>query len=367
MAEMFNYTISEQDFDLTLIPEDVRTVGTDLFRKAVTGYIRSQYKDMGGDTTVTFVDGAIMVTWIPDGMPMESILMHLSAGEYDKALPMLESLYQVNPQDPDVLYNLGMVYSDQGRLDKAQKVLHQATEVNPENANCWTALGVAFLRDRKAQKARKALEKALVIEPENSFALRNLGSMHAMNSNFNRAVVLLRESLQHAPDDPITLLSLGQALLADNRERNLDEADTVLRRAAELSPHGEIGDKARSLRSSIANQIFRNKLPGNLRMDAVMYCLGALERFEGMDQPELNPKILEMATLGQSGLNVNDPSKSYRLKLTPGEFSGLQIVCMMHVGLKKLNPEMDAGMNLDKEYEAALSLYAGKKSNVNKT
>lgn len=53
-----------------------------------------------------------------------------------------------------------------------------------------------------------------------------------------------------------------------------------------------------------------------------------------MSQAGLGPIVMEMATLGESGLNVNDPEQRYTLKLTPGEFSGLQIVCMMHVGLK---------------------------------
>jgi hypothetical protein len=77
-----------------------------------------------------------------------------------------------------------------------------------------------------------------------------------------------------------------------------------------------------------------------------------------MSKEALSPIVLEMATLGQSGLKVNDPEPQYRLRLIPGDFSGLQIVCMMHVGLKQLDPSMDAGMDLDREYEAALSLFA---------
>jgi hypothetical protein len=37
---------------------------------------------------------------------------------------------------------------------------------------------------------------------------------------------------------------------------------------------------------------------------------------------------------------------------------------MMHVGLKKLDPNMGSGMDLDREYEAALALHARKKGDV---
>ena len=99
---------------------------------------------------------------------------------------------------------------------------------------------------------------------------------------------------------------------------------------------------------------------GELRPDAVMYCLGALEHFDDMDQAQLASIMMELATLGQSGLPVNDHEKQFKLRLLPGEFSALQIVCMMHVGMKKIDTEVDSGFDIAREYEAALAMHKNK-------
>ena len=363
MSQPISYIISEQDFDLSLIPKAGRTRGTDAFRKHVTKYFRKQYEGQGGDTTVEFVDGNINVTWMPveaDQEPMDAIIDLLSAGDYATAAPMLQSLLQVNPRDHDALYNLGMVYSDQGRLDEAQDLLRRATEVSPNNANSWVALGVAALRAKDPEVARPALEKAIGINPRNPYAVRTLGTLQMMVGDYATAIKTLRTAQKLAPEDPIILLNLAQALLADDPDGHSAEADSLLTRVLQLAPHGDTAEKAKTARSAIANRRFRANAVEDLRPDAMFYCLGALERFEGMSPGELAPIVLEMAVLGESGLNVNDPEQRYTLKLTPGEFSGLQIVCMMQVGLTILDPNMNTGMDLDKEYAAALALHTRK-------
>ena len=58
--------------------------------------------------------------------------------------------------------------------------------------------------------------------------------------------------------------------------------------------------------------------------------------------------------LGRSGLDINDPEPKYRLKSAPGEFSGLQLVAIMYVGLKRLAPDTDSSIDLSEEYALAM-------------
>ncbi len=95
-----------------------------------------------------------------------------------------------------------------------------------------------------------------------------------------------------------------------------------------------------------------SKADGGLRMDAVMYMTGAFETFEKLNQQEI-------ANLGQSGLPTNDPDKRYSLESLDGDFSGLQLLSIMHVGLKSIDPSLDTQSGLDAEYDAARKM-AGK-------
>ena len=62
-----------------------------------------------------------------------------------------------------------------------------------------------------------------------------------------------------------------------------------------------------------------------------MYCLGAIQKFEKMNPTEVQKIGFEIAMLGQRGLDTNDPTQKYRLKTLPGDYSGLNLVCLMYV------------------------------------
>jgi len=52
--------------------------------------------------------------------------------------------------------------------------------------------------------------------------------------------------------------------------------------------------------------------------------------------------------------------RRYALKNLPGDFSGLQLISIMHVGLLLIDPNSDPGTGLDREYEVAMAM-RGKK------
>ena len=93
-----------------------------------------------------------------------------------------------------------------------------------------------------------------------------------------------------------------------------------------------------------------------------MFCLAALEEFERLPSAEVQAVVFEIAALGQGGLAVNEPARKYALKSLPGRtFSGLQLVAMMYVGFKGIDPSTDVGFDLSKEYEQARAMHQAKK------
>jgi hypothetical protein len=93
-------------------------------------------------------------------------------------------------------------------------------------------------------------------------------------------------------------------------------------------------------------------------MASVMYCLSALQRFEKMNRDDILKVVSEIAIILQSGLDYASSEQKYRLASLPGEtFSGLQLMCMMYVGFKDIQPTMDVGMDLSEPYLTALQLY----------
>ena len=91
-----------------------------------------------------------------------------------------------------------------------------------------------------------------------------------------------------------------------------------------------------------------------------MYCLSALEKFATMKPGERQGVVFEIAMLGTRGLDTNDPTPKYKLRSLPGNYTGPQLVSMMYVGFKQIEPEMDTGFDLSKEYAAAQEMFSAR-------
>ena len=94
---------------------------------------------------------------------------------------------------------------------------------------------------------------------------------------------------------------------------------------------------------------------------AVWFLLDALKRYARLSNEDVRQIALEAALLGRKGLDYASPDKNYTLRALPGEaFSGLELMCLMHAGFKRLAPGEDTGMNLDEPFLTALELFNGR-------
>ncbi len=103
-------------------------------------------------------------------------------------------------------------------------------------------------------------------------------------------------------------------------------------------------------------ELLREKHPA-----AVWFLLSALQRYAPMNVEQVRDITFEIGLLGRSGLDYASPEEKYRLRTIPGEtFSGLQLMCLMHAGFKRIAPEQDSGANLEEPFLTALELFQGK-------
>lgn len=93
-------------------------------------------------------------------------------------------------------------------------------------------------------------------------------------------------------------------------------------------------------------------------MAATMYMVDAMKRFAKLSDAQVYQIVGEIALVGYTGLDYASNEPKYTLRFLPGEsFSGLQMMCLMYVGFKRVQPGVDSGIPLDDAYRRALSLY----------
>ena len=357
MTQMLNFSIPVESFDRTLLPEHARQPGTREFRAAVKRYLDDQLAGVGGWRDIRIGDKTIEVRWTPSGAPEEAMghaIDKLKKGDYRSAVVLLQLLVSDQPNDVSLHYNLGMALSDLGRLDEAEGHLRRACALAAGFVNAKVALGVALQRQNRTDEAIEVLRDAVRLDPENPWAHRNLGSCLATANRVEDAERHLQAATVLNPVDQQSWFGLASVQEAFGKTA---EADAAYRRAIDLDEYSNVAELARQRLSRIAETRFRERVVGDERPDAVMYCLSALERFGKMTRASIQKIAFEIAALGTKGLDVNDPERKYRLRSLPGEFSGLHLVCLMYVGFQAIAPETSIGFDLRREYDAARRLY----------
>jgi tetratricopeptide (TPR) repeat protein len=347
------FTIQPEAFDTSLLPAQARVPGTPEFREAVNAFLLNAFKGFGGQASVMVSDEQIAVSWNPEPTragPLQFIVGKLQQGERAEGIQLLNLLLTREPDNVDVLYNLGMALSDAGKLDLAETHLRRAVELSPDFANALVALGIALARQQRDAEAKTFLERAVMLEPNNLWVRRNLGVILIKQREHEEAAQHLQMAVKLQPGDQGSWLALGDAYRLSGQSSKAQEA---YKRAVALNPHNDLAEAAMKGSSQLAGATFQSKTGGQPRPDAIEYCAAAIKRFSGMSQEEVKKIGAEIAILGRSGFDVNNPAKRYQLKSMEGDFSGLQLVCHMYVAFQMIAPGADVGFDLSREYEMA--------------
>jgi len=353
----FSFKLPLSRFDVTLLPGDARKIGSNAFKDGVIAYFVDQYASKGETAIVVIDDEEISVLTLPEGGdPMDFVLSMLQSGRIKDAVPYLEMMNKSTPDNVHVLYNLGIAYSELGQFDEAVIRLKRAVQLDPTHAHAWTGIGVAYQRMRKPELALEPLKKAVEANPSDGFAQRNYGAMLMGQGRNEEALVHLRAARNALPHDPQAVYGLAAALEEVGGAANIDEADELYVVVIERWPASPLAEEARKARTQIAHKGMREKVDGGLRPDVIMYIADALKIFKKAGSTKRQQIALEIAMKGQSGLDILDPDPKYTLKTLPGKFSGMQLVSIMYAAFKQIDPKADSGIDLQREYDAAVEL-----------
>jgi tetratricopeptide (TPR) repeat protein len=344
------------EFDRNQLPEARRSLSGDAFREAVREHFAEQFAGQGGGAEVVVTADRIIIRW-SDSTEAKTLTERgvdfLRAGDYDKGIGMLRVALQRDPADADALFNLAMALSDQGKLDEAVELLDRLLVEHPSHAHGWVALGVAQARMERDEDAVESLTMAVSLNPDDGHVRKNLGAILSRCGSLDEAIVHLQAAARLLPTDPQCWFNLAGTL---EEAGKTEEADEAYLKVLALDRNGRMGEMAEQGRSRIAQQAFRSR-GGGLRPDAMSFCLGAMERFDGMPRAEVQKITFEIAMLGSRGLDVNDPAEQYTLRSIPGKFSGLHLLCIEYVGFQIIDPKVDIGFDLSAEHAAARVLF----------
>ncbi|MFT5290597.1 MAG: Flp pilus assembly protein TadD [Planctomycetota bacterium] len=354
--EPLSFKIEAKDFDLSLLPATAQSVGGPEFREAVSRFFHESFAGTKGSAEIKVTPDVIEVAWsrTPVTKPLDWALSLLRASRLKEGIQALRLLLSRDPDDEILLFNLGVALNEIGEFTEAAIALQRAVAADPDHPHAPVALAVALSRTGRNDEAVEVLQDCVLRQPEDPWSRLNLGATLMKQNRHPEAVEHLERATVLQPENVRAWLGFGDALREVSRA---GEAQDAYRKVIELEPHTEAAGLARDGLSRLAQSSFQAKKSGEVRMDAVEYCLAALKEFGPRTAEEVQEIVLEITALGDRGLDTNSTDKKYALRKLPGKFSGLELVCLMYVGLKQVAPEADIGFDLSREYAAAREMF----------
>ncbi len=186
--------------------------------------------------------------------------LRAKAGDFEGAVAFLEGLLLQDPNDDELLFNLGVVFSEAKRTQEALEYMERAIEQNPNNASALNYVGYTWAEQgSNLDQAEDYIVRALDLRPDDGFIIDSLGWVYYMRARplfetgrteeakkyLDRALTELLRARELTGGDPVVSEHIGDAyLLLNQKERALQ----AYQEAVDLEPReGEQPDLLKKL------------------------------------------------------------------------------------------------------------------------
>jgi len=162
----------------------------------------------------------------------QALTLHQS-GRFPEAEALYRQILSLEPNNPDVLHNLGLLAYQEKNIAKAFHLISKALNYKPDLVNAHNSLGLLLIDLGKLDKAVASFNRALALKPDFAMAHYNLGNVLIDQGKLDEAAVSFRSALDLKQDYVEAYINLGGIL--DNQGK-LDEALNCYHQALLLRP-----------------------------------------------------------------------------------------------------------------------------------
>lgn len=157
----------------------------------------------------------------------------LANKKYKLATKKIKQRQKKQPQDPELIRLMAVVYIHQNKLLMAEKILQKAISVKPDYTPALNNMAFVQFNKGDYDRARILLEKSLKIYPTSLEAHHQLGNIYNIQENYKQAEFHFNQAINIEPKHNLSRANL--AILLKNRGE-IDAAVTHLKLALAINP-----------------------------------------------------------------------------------------------------------------------------------
>ena len=218
-------------------------------------------------------------------------LQHYQAGDLHQAKEICKKILKKQPDNGEVLYFMGVIYSQLGNHDLAIQTIKKSLQSYPNNPDAYHLLGMSFQEIRQLDDAVEYFQKTIQYSPDYAEAYNNLGNVYKEKRQFEEAIGCYQKAVELKPDLATAYYNLG---VIYQEKKDYDEAINYYKKALRYDPSnhnmqnilgmalytkGQLNGDVSSLRES--EKVFRQILKFHPN-DFGSYCnLGSALKLQG--------------------------------------------------------------------------------------
>lgn len=151
----------------------------------------------------------------------------------DEAIGAYQLAADMDPQDPDFRYNLGFMYDKKGEVETAIGHYKKTIELNPEDANAYFNIGYLYAQQNKNDLAIEYFEKAKKSNPDDIYARFDLAFEYKKRGEIERALEEYFELVEISPGYSWAYFNIG-CIFFENGEK--EQAIEFFKKTIEANP-----------------------------------------------------------------------------------------------------------------------------------
>jgi len=193
--------------------------------------------------------------------------LRAKTGDLEGAVASVEEMISEEPENDDLLFNLGVVYGEARRTDEAIVYMRQALEKNPDNASALNYIGYTWAeKGVNLDQAEAMISRAIELRPEDGYIVDSLGWVYYMRARplvgsgrseearplLGRALLELERAHELTGGDPVISEHLGDTyLLLDEKQRALEKFEEAIRLEPRESEQPDLLEKYETLQREL--------------------------------------------------------------------------------------------------------------------
>jgi len=151
--------------------------------------------------------------------------LYFREGDYDQAIEQYQASLRIDPSYYKSLYNLGNTYYKIGDFDKAVSKWQDAIKARPDFDHAYFNLGYYYFQRGYMREAIKSLKEASRISPDAPDTHHYLGLAYHQTGQLNEAIVEFKKAIELEETDPDYMCAVWSA--SDDEDKNERKSEGV--------------------------------------------------------------------------------------------------------------------------------------------